>query len=72
MIISCTNPELEPKKKHGDISHHKLWECAVAGIVNPIKVCTPVNLTDIFTKVVSVGTLGSLSEKSYGVYWVES
>ena len=72
MIISSTNPESELKKKHLDISYHKLQEWAAEGIVNPIKVCTTVNLADIFTKGVSVGTLGSFSAASYGVDWEES
>ena len=36
MIISCTNPDPELKKKHVDISYHKLRECATYMIVNPI------------------------------------
>ena len=67
MIISSTNPDLELKKKCVAISYHKLRESAPAGIVNPIKVCTTVNRADIFTKGVSVGTLISLSDASYGV-----
>ena len=72
MIISCTNPDSELKKKHVEISYHKFWECVAAGIVNPIKVCTAVNRSNIFTKGVLVGTLGSLSDASYGVDWGES
>ena len=72
MIISCTNPESELKKKHVEISYHKLWECVAARIVNPIKVCTAVNRSNIFTKGVLVGTLGSFSDASYGVDWGES
>ena len=67
MIISSTNPDLELNKKHVAVSYYKLRESAAAGIVNPIKVCTTVNRADIFTKGVSVGTLGSLSDASYGV-----
>ena len=40
-----------------------------AGIVNPLKVCTTVNLADILTKGVSAGNLGILSDVSYGVDW---
>ena len=69
MIICCTNPDSELKKKHVHISYYKLQECAAAGIVNPIKVCTTVNRTDIFTEGVLVGTLGSLSDASYVVDW---
>ena len=43
MIISCTNPDLELKKKHVDISYYKLQEIAAAGIFNPLKVFTIVN-----------------------------
>ena len=43
MIISCTNPDSELKKKHVAISYHKLRESAAARIVNPLKVCTTVN-----------------------------
>ena len=43
MIISCTNPASELKKKHVAILYHKLQESAVAGIVKPLKVCTAVN-----------------------------
>ena len=68
MIISSTDPDSELKKKHVAISYHKLWECAAAGIVNLIKVCTEVNQSDIFNNGVSVGTLSSLSNASYVVY----
>ena len=61
MIMSSTNPDLELKKKHVAISFHKLRECAAAGIINLIKVCTMVNRADILTKGTSAGTLGSLS-----------
>ena len=67
MIIYSTNPYLELKKKHVAISYHKLRDCAVAEIFNPIKVCTTVNPANIFTKGVPLGTLGSLSDTSYGV-----
>ena len=68
-IISYTNPYLEMKKKHVAISYHKLREYAAARIVNPIKVCSAFNQTEIFTKVVLVGTLVSLSDALYGVDW---
>ena len=71
MIICCTNPDSELKKKHVHISYYKLQECAAAGIVNPIKVCTTVNRVNIFTKGVSVGNMGSLSDASYVVDWGE-
>ena len=58
IIIYSTNPDSELKNKHVDILYHKLRECAAAGIVTPIKLCTAVNLSDIFTA-------------SYGVYWGE-
>ena len=47
------------------ISYHKLQESAAAGIVNPIKVCMTVNRSDILTKGVSEGTLGSFSDASF-------
>ena len=71
MIMSSTNPESELKKKRVAISLHKLRECDAAGIVNPIKVCTMINRADIFTKGTSAGTLGSLSDPSYGGNWGE-
>ena len=71
MIISSTNPDSELKKKHVAISYHKLRESAAAGIVNSIKVCTTVNRANIFTKGASAGTLGSLSDASYGEDWGE-
>ena len=71
MIISSTNPDSELKKNHVAISYYNLWECEAAGIVNPIKFCTTVNRSDIFTKCVSVGTLSILSDASYGVNWGE-
>ena len=67
MTMLSTNPYSELKKKHVAISFHKLWECAAAGIVNLIKVCTTVNISDILTKGTSDGTLGSLSDASCGV-----
>ena len=72
MIISCTNPYSELKNKHVSISYHKLLGCAAASMVDPIKVCMTVNRADIFTKGVSMGTLGSLYGASYGVHWGES
>ena len=71
IIMYSTNLDLELKKKHVDISFHKLWECAAAGIVSPIKVCTTINRADIFAKGTSAGTLGSLSDASYGGNWGE-
>ena len=68
MIIYSTSPDSELKKNHMAISYHKLQEYKASGIVNPIKFCTKVNIDDIFTKVVSVGTLSSLSDASYGVH----
>ena len=69
MIMPSTNPDSELKKKHVAISFHKLRECASAGIVNLIKMCTTVNISDILTKGTPAGTLGSLSDASYGVNW---
>ena len=71
MIMSSTNPDSELKKKHVAISFHKLRECAAAGIVNLIKVCTTVNRSDILTKRSPAGTLGILSDESYGGDWGE-
>ena len=71
MIMSSTNPDSELKKKHVAISFHKLRYCAAAVIVNLIKVCTTVNRADILTKGTTAGTLGSLSDASYGGYWGE-
>ena len=71
MIISCTNPDSELKKKHAYISYHKLREIVVAQILNPLKVCKMVNRDDIFTKGLSVGKLCSLSDASYVVDWGE-
>ena len=62
MIMSSTNPDSELNKKHVAILFHKLHECAAAGIVNLIKVCTTVNISDILTKGTPAGTLGSLSD----------
>ena len=67
MIISSTNPDWELKKKNVAISYHKLRESEAVGIFNPIKVCKTVNRDDIFTKGVSVGTLCSFYDASYGI-----
>ena len=69
IITSSNNPDSELKKKHVAISFHKLRECAAAIIVNLIKVCTTVNRVNILTKGTSAGTLGSLSDASYGEDW---
>ena len=66
MIMSLTNPDFELKKNHVAISLHKLRECAAAVIVNLIKVCTTVNRSDILTEGTPAGTLGSISDASYG------
>ena len=71
IIISCTNPDLELKKKHVAISYHKLRESAAAEIVNPLNVCATVKQSDILTKGVSAGKLCSLSHASYEVDWGE-
>ena len=57
------------KKKHVDISYHKLWESAASGIVNLIKVCIRVDRSKILKEYMTVGTLGALSDASYGVAW---
>ena len=67
MIIYCTNPDLDIKKKLVAISNHKLGESAAAVIVNSLKVCTTVNQSDIPNKGVLAVTLGSLSDTLYGV-----
>ena len=69
MIISCTEPDSDLKNKYVAISYHKLRESAVAGIVNPLKVCMTVNRVGILTKGVSEVNLGSLSDESYGFDW---
>ena len=69
MIISCTEPDSDLKKKYVAISYHKLRGSAAAGIVKPLKVCMTVNRVEILTKVVSEVTLGSLSDASYGFDW---
>ena len=69
--MSSTNPDFELKKKHVAISFHKLRECTAAKIVNLIKVCKTDNRSDILTKGTPEGTLGKLSDASYGVDWVE-
>ena len=69
IIISCTNLDSELKKKHMEISYHNFRERAADRIVNPLKVCTTVNQSNILTKVVSAGTLVSFSDASYGVDW---
>ena len=71
MIIYCTNPDSDLKKKHVTILYHKLQESAAAGIANPIKVFTTVNRSDILTRGTFVGALGSFSDASCGFYWVE-
>ena len=60
MIISSTNLELEMKNNHMEISYQELRESAADRIVNPIKVCTTVNRSEIMMKITLVGTLGSL------------
>ena len=56
MIISSTNPDLELKKKHVEISYHKLQDSSGVGIINPIKVCTTVNPSNILINIMLVGT----------------
>ena len=69
MIMSSTNPDSELKKKHVEISYHKLQESALDRIINPIKVYTTVNQSENITKSALVGTLDSLSDASCGVNW---
>ena len=72
MIIYSTNPDSELKKNHLAISYHKLLESAAVSVVNPIKVTMTVNPSNILMKCMLVGTLGSFSDKLYGVDWGEA
>ena len=47
----CMN--LDRKKKHVSIAFHKMRECVAAGITNPVKVDTKVNVADFMTKSLS-------------------
>ena len=69
VIISSTNSDSEPKKKHVEISYKKLRESAAAGIVNYIKVCMAVNQFNILTNSKLAGTMGIFSNASYEVNW---
>ena len=68
--MSSNNPDSELKKKYVAISFHKLRESTAARIVNLIKVCTTENRSYILTKGTPAGTLGKISDASYGVDWV--
>ena len=57
MIISCTNPGSDLKKKHVALLYHDLRESVAAVIFNPLKVCIAVNQADILNKGVSAGKL---------------
>ena len=50
MVQSSTLIDSECKKKHIVFEYHKMWECVVAKIVNPVKVGTEMNLSDVLTK----------------------
>ena len=67
MIISSTNSNSELKKMHVAISYDRLRDSVAAGMVNPIKVYTTVNQSNILTEYTLVGTLGTLSDASCGV-----
>ena len=67
MIISSTKTDSKLKKNHVDISYHNIMECAAARVISTLKVCATVNQSDILTKVVLVGVLGSSSRAECGV-----
>ena len=50
ILQSSTLINSEYKKKHTSIAYHKMWECIAAGIVNPVKVATKINLSDFLMK----------------------
>ena len=58
------------KETCGDILPQVAVKCG-GRVVNPLKVCTTLNRADILTNCVLEGTLGSLSNVSYGVDWGE-
>ena len=50
MLQSSTIVASVCKKKHVSVSWHIMRECVAAGITNPVKVDTTVNLADFLTK----------------------
>ena len=72
MIISCTNPDLELNKKRVTILYQKLRESAAARAVNPDKLCTLANQSNILNKSTPVRTLISSYDTSYGFDWGEA
>ena len=54
------------------VSYYKLQESTATGIVKPIKVYTAFRRYNILKKSMSVVTLGSLYNASYGVPWEEA
>ncbi len=53
MLQSSTKVDSVCKKKHVSIAFHKMRECVAAGITNPVKVDTKVNVADFMTKSLS-------------------
>ena len=49
MVQSSTLIDSECKKKHINIANLKMWVCVAAKIVNPVKVGTERNLSDVLT-----------------------
>ena len=47
-------PESVLRKKHHSISYHRCCEAVAAGTVRIAKDCTKTNLSDLFTKILSI------------------
>ena len=70
MVQSSTLIDSECKKKHIAIAYHKMWECVAVKIVNPVKVGTKMNVSDVLTKVTAWKTHHILTGIFFGKWKV--
>jgi len=63
VIINCTVPDSQLKKKHVAIAYHKAREAAAAGIIHPVRINSQDNFADILTKAVTGKTFWKLYGK---------
>ena len=63
VIINCTVPDSQLKKKHVAIAYHKAREAAAAGMIHPVRINSQDNFADILTKAVTGKTFWKLYGK---------
>ena len=55
ILQSSSLIDLECKKRHLAIAYHKMRECVIAGIINPVKILMDHNISDFLMKLLEWG-----------------